>query len=106
VTDPFYASTAWRAARLAACRRAHWRCEWCGADCRAKGASRVDHRRPRLAAPALALEPTNLRLLCPTCDNRRHADKGGARPLAGADRNGWPTAKTHHWNLNRKAPRP
>jgi 5-methylcytosine-specific restriction endonuclease McrA len=108
--EPFYSSAAWRALRARAVRAAGGRCELCSADVRAKGASRVDHRIPRDKAPEMALKLSNLRVLCASCDNRRHAEKG--RPLdAGpdvrdTDAHGNPTSPDHPWNRSRRKPKP
>lgn len=97
--DPFYSSAPWRALRRRALVLAGFRCMWCGADVRPRGQSRVDHIRPRREAPHLALVLANLRVLCPTCDNRRHAEKGqGNRALLAVDVDGRPTSPAHHWN--------
>ena len=102
--DPFYQSAEWKALRLQALRRDHWRCVLCRVSVAAVCQSRVDHIQSRKARPDLALELANLRTLCPTCDNRRHAaDKAGAATagLHGADANGWPTSTAHSWNRKR-----
>ena len=102
--DPFYQSDAWKQLRLQALRRDHWACTLCSTGVAARGQSRVDHIQSRRARPDLALELSNLRTLCPTCDNRRHAsDKAGAgnAGLRGADANGWPTSLDHSWNQRR-----
>ncbi len=97
--NPFYSSQAWRDARAECRRRAGNRCEQCGNPCHANG--RVDHRVPISERPDLALVQSNLRLLCPTCDNRRHAEKGGGRALLrGVDARGLPMSPSHHWNAN------
>jgi 5-methylcytosine-specific restriction endonuclease McrA len=96
---PFdYGSVEWKKARARALKRANYACEQCRADVRGRGRSRVDHRRTVKERPDLALEPTNLRVLCPTCDNRRHAEKGGADPMRGCDAQGLPTSPSHPWN--------
>jgi 5-methylcytosine-specific restriction protein A len=98
---PFYGTDAWKALRLACLRRDHWRCTLCNASVAARGASRVDHIQQRTARPDLALVLSNVRTLCATCDNRRHAaDKAGAADagMRGADANGWPTSHAHPWN--------
>jgi 5-methylcytosine-specific restriction endonuclease McrA len=71
-----YQSTEWAKLRLAALRRDGWRCTICGNDLRGKGQSRVDHIEPVKKRPDLALRLDNLRCLCPSCDNQRHAEKG------------------------------
>jgi len=70
----------WPALRRAALRRDGYRCVWCGADVSGWKAARVDHIVPVRVDPSRMLDLTNLRTLCPTCDNRRHAEKGGGRP--------------------------
>lgn len=90
--ESFYTNAAWRALRLAALKRDHFRCTVCGVYVGAKGDSRVDHIRPRSECPELALELSNLRVLCATCDNRRHFEKGGGQ-ARGCGPDGWPTAR-------------
>ena len=55
-----------------------WRCVLCRTSLHGLGRSRVDHIRTRHEAPELALVLANLRSLCPSCDNKRHAEKGGS----------------------------
>jgi 5-methylcytosine-specific restriction endonuclease McrA len=98
VSDPFYGTPAWKALRTKACRLAGWRCQWCGANLRGRGLARVDHVRTRASAPALALVLQNLRVLCATCDNRRHHEKGG-RPAQRFGADGQPLDPKHRWNL-------
>ena len=69
--DPFYKSKEWHRVRQKALIRDHFSCVNCGTDVRAKGASRVDHIRPRKKYPDLALHLPNLRTLCVPCDNAR-----------------------------------
>jgi len=69
-TDPFYGSTLWKQLRERVRRRDHGICARCGAP----NSWRVDHIKPR-AEGGVDLE-WNLRLLCATCDNKRHAEKG------------------------------
>jgi 5-methylcytosine-specific restriction endonuclease McrA len=96
-TADFYRSSAWLTLRSRALRLAGWRCAWCGADVRGRGCSRVDHIRPRRDAPELALDLRNLRVLCPSCDNRRHHEKGG-KQMTGAHADGTPRDPAHHWH--------
>jgi 5-methylcytosine-specific restriction endonuclease McrA len=74
--DGFYDTREWKAARARCLAAAGWQCVTCGADLRGLGNSRVDHIKSRKLFPDLALEPTNLRALCPPCDNKRHSEKG------------------------------
>src|SRR5262245_13179941 len=79
-SDPFYSSRAWKALRIRTLHRQGWLCLWCGASLAGQGMARVDHIKPRHYFPGRALDPTNVRALCPACDNRRHAEKGGNAP--------------------------
>lgn len=103
--DPFYSSSAWRELRKRALIRSAHLCEWCGADVRAFKASRVDHIQPRRERPDLALVLSNLRVLCASCDNRRHAEKGQGvgRELRAVGADGRPTSAAHHWNRKEAA---
>lgn len=74
-----YHSDEWKRARAAALLRALYRCEWCKRSVAGFRQSRVDHIVPVRENPALALDSRNLRVLCPECDNRRHAEKGHPR---------------------------
>jgi 5-methylcytosine-specific restriction endonuclease McrA len=95
--DPFYSTRQWKALRLQVLNRQRWRCLWCDASIAGHGGARVDHIRPRFSFPARALDPENVRALCPACDNRRHVEKGRTYE-GGANADGWPTSPTHHWN--------
>ena len=96
-----YGSVQWKVARAIALKRARYECENCGISVRGLGKSRVDHRQTVKDKPDLAFEQSNLRVLCPTCDNRRHAEKGGADPMRGCDARGLPLSPAHHWNHQR-----
>lgn len=65
--EDFYASQAWRRARYEALRRCRGVCELCGSPPIAHSLQ-VDHIRPRSKYPELALEPTNLQVLCRDCN--------------------------------------
>ena len=71
-----YKSPEWLRLRVVALARAGWRCCLCGESVGRKGQARVDHIVPVRENPRLALEPTNLRVLCTRCDAARHAEKG------------------------------
>jgi 5-methylcytosine-specific restriction endonuclease McrA len=77
MTDPFYHSNAWRELRYLCLKRDHWHCTVCERSVRLKGSARVDHIIDRRERPDLALMLSNLRTLCASCDNKRHAEKGG-----------------------------
>ena len=95
-SDEFYSSMAWRRLRHRALMQAQFRCEVCRADLRRSG-SRVDHIRSRVEAPALQWDLTNLRALCPACDNARHAEKGRNGQVIGCDTSGKPLNPHHPW---------
>ena len=87
--DPFYATPEWKALRLEALKRDHFRCVACGDRART-----VDHIVRRRDGGADALP--NLRSLCITCDNRVKEDARGARRNGGTfgviGVDGWPIA--------------
>jgi 5-methylcytosine-specific restriction endonuclease McrA len=72
-----YNTQRWKTTRNLKLRLAHFRCQSCGRSVAGPGNSRVDHIKPVKEAPELAFDPTNLRVLCPACDNARHSEKGG-----------------------------
>jgi len=99
LVNAFYQSREWKAARASAIQRAGSRCSAC--DKRVKlpePPTLVDHIKPYLDNPTLALSPTNLRVLCWACHNRRHGK--GHHPLGtvGARLDGWPRGAAHPWN--------
>jgi 5-methylcytosine-specific restriction endonuclease McrA len=65
--DDFYSSQAWRQARYQALRNCNGRCMLCG-DPPGRFSLHVDHIKPRSKFPALALEPSNLQVLCRDCN--------------------------------------
>jgi hypothetical protein len=87
---PFYTSKEWYRVRTLALIRDGYRCVVCGTSVREKGASRVDHIVDRKVAPALALDLGNLRVLCASCDNKRHSEKGTGIPKIEIGLNGYP----------------
>lgn len=100
-----YDTQAWKRARTAALKRAHFRCAICGRNVSKPGSSRVDHIQPVRTRPDLALSPDNLRVLCVLHDNQAHREKGtggsthttrDAR-FSGCDANGLPLDQHHHW---------
>ena len=97
----FYPSRAWKQLRLLALRRDHWRCTVCGIHVGGPRRSRVDHIKPARTHPELALTLSNLRVLCPSCDNQSHREKWRGKNatereerfvLRGCGPDGWP----HH----------
>jgi 5-methylcytosine-specific restriction endonuclease McrA len=95
--DPFYSSPEWLAVRRQALIRDRYCCTVCQRDVHKKGESRVDHIKPKREFPHLALVLSNLRTLCKSCDNKRHAEKGG-RPVYGIASDGTPLDPNHPWN--------
>ena len=65
--EDFYASQAWRRARYDALRRSNGVCSLCGNPPVGHGLH-VDHIKPRSKFPELALEITNLQVLCRDCN--------------------------------------
>jgi hypothetical protein len=69
--DAFYRSQRWRRLRIDALEANRARHGALCCECCRTGASErwhVDHIRPRSSHPALALEPTNLQVLCADCN--------------------------------------
>lgn len=98
IADPFYSSEEWRELRIFVLRRDRWRCVLCGTGVHHKGMARVDHIKPRRTHPELARDTNNLRTLCPSCDNRRHAEKGRGVEDFGSTAKGQPRDPKHWWN--------
>jgi 5-methylcytosine-specific restriction protein A len=99
-----YDRQAWRRLRLVIRQRDGYRCVKCGADVSAPGAARVDHVERVKDNPSRFLDPTNLRTLCPTCDNRSHLEKRRRVPyrvertVHGCDEFGQPLDPDHLWS--------
>jgi 5-methylcytosine-specific restriction enzyme A len=106
----FYDTPQWKALRRLALIRDGYRCTVCRCDVHGKGKARVDHIHSIHARPDLALVLSNLRVLCPSCDNQAHREKGGApgvprqgKPrdarfvIRGCDAQGRPLDPSHSW---------
>jgi 5-methylcytosine-specific restriction enzyme A len=101
----FYDTPAWQEARRAALIRDGYRCVVCGLDVSGPGAARVDHIKPLLTHPHLALSLANLRTLCPVHDNQGHREKrlrsaAGREEkfvITGCDAAGMPLDPGHRW---------
>lgn len=65
--EDFYSSQSWRKARYQALRNSNGRCTLCGAP-PGRYSLHVDHIKPRSLYPLLALDPTNLQVLCRDCN--------------------------------------
>ncbi len=70
VADPFYRTKQWYKVRQKALMRANYCCEECGV-CQRKGLH-VHHVKSRKEYPMMALELSNLIVLCTADHNRRH----------------------------------
>ena len=85
----FYASQQWRSLRYKALKRGGGRCDLCGAVPSKDQPLHVDHIRPRSKFPALALELSNLQVLCKDCNlgksNRDDTDWRKARRVKGSE---------------------
>ena len=105
----FYDTPQWKAVRRLVLVRDGYRCTVCGCSVRGKGKARVDHVRSINERPDLALALSNLRVLCGSCDNQSHREKGHKTPtgreerfiIRGADRTGMPLDPTHPWRNGR-----
>lgn len=70
-----YYTTRWRRLRKQALILAEFKCKHCGCSVQGPKMSRVDHIIPVKKRPDLAFELSNLQVLCPPCDNRKHWEK-------------------------------
>jgi len=95
---PFHGSAAWKKARRVARIEAKHTCAKCQAFLPGKGQLHVHHRKPVERAPALALEPLNLMVLCSECHNIVEP-RTALRKLSACDEQGWPLDPEHPWNL-------
>jgi 5-methylcytosine-specific restriction endonuclease McrA len=69
----FYASDEWRALRYAAFAAYGRKCGCCGASPETGAVMHVDHIKPRFTHPQLALELSNLQILCADCNKGKGA---------------------------------
>jgi hypothetical protein len=65
----FLASSAWRRLRFFVLTKRGNRCECCGASPATGAVMNVDHVKPRKTHPHLALEESNLQVLCDACNH-------------------------------------
>ncbi len=68
-TDPFLSSYEWRSLRMVVLKKYGARCQCCGADASHGIRINVDHIKPRRDFPALALDESNLQVLCEDCNH-------------------------------------
>ena len=64
----FYRSPAWAKVRYEVLVKAEGRCGCCGRSAQDGVVLNVDHIKPRKLYPELALDPTNLQVLCGLCN--------------------------------------
>lgn len=67
----FYASAEWSIVRSLVLAEASRKCQVCGKLIRRKSDLTVDHILPRSKYPHLALERSNMRVLCRSCNSRK-----------------------------------
>ena len=67
-TDSFYSSNEWRTLRYKVLSAGNGKCECCGATAKSGAVLHVDHIKPKSKYPELALEFSNLQLLCDMCN--------------------------------------
>lgn len=84
-TDSFYRTDAWRKVRYEALVLHGGRCQCCGRSPSDEIVLHVDHIKPRSRYPKLALEPSNLQVLCDDCNlgkgARDETDWRGEHPV-------------------------
>lgn len=67
--DPFFASREWQALRYRVLRDNDGKCQCCGATAKSSGKPlHIDHIEPRSKRPDLALDYSNLQVLCADCN--------------------------------------
>lgn len=102
--DPFYRGEAWRILRGEVIRKEGGVCRNCGKRAIGKSAH-VDHIKSRRTHPELALDITNLQLLCIQCHMRKGCRQDGVfgkKPqgpyVGGCGVDGEPDDQDHPWN--------
>jgi HNH endonuclease len=73
MSDEFYLSQEWLALRYQALKRYGGMCQCCGATAQIDNPLHVDHIKPRSRFPELALDITNLQVLCMNCNRGKGA---------------------------------
>ena len=87
--EGFYKSREWKALRYQALVLHGGRCQCCGATAQDGAVLHVDHIKPKSKYPALALEITNLQVLCADCNmGKSNKDETDWRPLDAANDSG------------------
>jgi 5-methylcytosine-specific restriction endonuclease McrA len=94
----FYQSPEWMRVRRRVLVRDNYCCVLCKMSVRAKKQSRVDHIVPLKKDYSRRFDMTNLRTLCPACDNARHRGKSYKEAEHGVSTSGFPLDPDHPWN--------
>ena len=68
-TDAFLSSYEWRKVRMQALKKYGPKCMCCGATPATGAVMNVDHIKPRKLFPSLALDVSNLQILCHDCNH-------------------------------------
>ena len=75
-----YKDIKWKKLKMRVLKRDGFTCQFCGTLALGKNRNGVspvvDHIETVKDRPDLAMEITNLRVLCRPCDNKRHSEKG------------------------------
>jgi len=108
IPHPFYDTAAWRALRPRILARDNYRCTHCHLYVGGTRAYRIDHIIEMKVAPHLALDPANLRTLCPRCDAQSHRERRMMSPNKarierfnfGFDDLGNPLDPKHIWSID------
>lgn len=69
LSDSFLQSYVWRKIRMEALKKYGTKCQCCGASPETGAVMNVDHVKPRQTHPGLALELSNLQVLCAECNH-------------------------------------
>lgn len=86
VGESFFTSKAWRGLRYKALVKFGARCQCCGISGADGAVMHVDHIKPRSKYPDLALELSNLQVLCADCNiGKSNRDQTDWRPLEAAN---------------------
>ena len=73
--NPFYSSPEWKALRYEVLKLRGAKCECCGRSAADGAQMNVDHIKPRSQFPTLALDITNMQVLCAWCnEGKGHRD--------------------------------
>ena len=67
--DEFLNSYEWRVVRMRVLKRDGAKCQCCGASAKDGSRMNVDHIKPRILFPQLALDMNNLQVLCDACNH-------------------------------------